>query len=215
MRGARAGGRSGLAWLLVGILGAALGCADAPTEVKTSVAGSTAGSLVGGLVGGREGAILGAAMGGMAGGALGAYIRTRSASQKQLAAADPEVAAAQKRAKELGRPQILILSADVEPDVAFPGGDIELVVTYRVIGSDAGDSFKVEEQRYLADADGHDLWKASYGARLVGGAYRSTQLFKVPKKAQEGNYLYHVALKAGDSKKESDPQTLHVAAVPD
>jgi hypothetical protein len=192
---------------------ATLGCADPPTEVKTAVGGSVAGSLIGGMAGGREGAILGSAIGGIAGGAAGAYLRTRSASQKQLAARDPEVAAAQKRAKELDAPQIVILAADVQPAVAFPGGDVELVIVYRVVGTDDGDSFKVEERRILADADGKDLWQASYGARLTGGAYRSTQLFKIPKKAQEGNYLYRAALKAGPTEKGSDPLTLHVAAV--
>jgi hypothetical protein len=198
-------------------LGVALcaGCADAPTEVKTAVGGAAAGSMVGGILGGTEGAILGSALGGIAGGAAGAYIRTRSASQKQLAAADPEVAAAQARAKEEGKPQIVILSAEVAPTVAFPGGDIELVVVYRVVGSDAGDSFKVEERRFLADADGQDLWKNAYDSRLTGGAYRSTQLFKVPKKAQEGNYLYRASLKAGTTEEQTEPQTLHVAAVPE
>jgi uncharacterized protein YcfJ len=193
----------------------ALSCADPPTEVKTATAGSVAGSVVGGLVGGTEGAILGAGLGALGGGMAGVYLRTRSADQKQLAAVDPEVAEAVQVAKKLDAPQIVILSAEVAPEIAFPGGDVELVIAYRVVGTDASDSFKVEEHRILADTEGSDLWKGSADSRLVGGAYRSTQLFKIPKRAQEGNYLYRAELKAGPTAKTSTPMTLRVASVPD
>jgi len=199
--------------VLVVSLGAS--CASPPTEVKTATGGSVVGSLVGGLVGGREGAVVGAGLGALAGGIAGAYVRTRSADQQQLTAIDPEVAAAAQRAKEARTPQIVILSADVEPQIAFPGGDVELMIVYRIVGRDKDDSFKVEEQRFLADTEGRDLWTGSTDSRLVGGAYRSTQLFKIPAKAQEGNYLYRAQLKAGPTEKTTDPMPLRVAVVPE
>jgi hypothetical protein len=207
--------RRGTATVLVMALGFGLSCADPPTEVKTAAAGSVVGSLVGGLVGGREGAVLGAGIGALGGGIAGAYVRTRSANQNQLAAVDPEFAAALQRAKGTHTPQIVILSVEVEPPIAFPGGDVELVIAYRIVGADKDDSFKVEEHRFLADAEGRDLWTGSADSRLVGGAYRSTQLFKIPEKAQEGNYLYRAQLKAGPTEKTTDPMPLQVAAVPE
>jgi outer membrane lipoprotein SlyB len=204
-----------LAAVLVVSLALGLSCADPPTEVKTATGGSVAGSLVGGIIGGTEGAVIGAGLGALGGGMAGAYLRTRSANQKQLAQVDPEVAEAVQVAKRTDAPQIVILSAEVAPEIAFPGGDVELVIAYRVVGSDEDDSFKVEEHRILADAEGTDLWKGAADSRLVGGAYRSTQLFKIPKRAQEGNYLYRADLKAGPTQKTSPPVTLRVASVPE
>ncbi len=200
---------------LVGLI--ALGCAADPrTQVITDAGkGAVAGGLLGGLVGGREGAWIGGALGGLSGGLAGIYLRSHSADQEQLVSMGGEYAEAYEKAQEVDEPQIIFISAEAHPDIVFPGGNVELVVVYRVIAPGARDKLKILERRELADAEGTRLWAGDTDSRLRGGAYRSTQLFEVPDEAQAGNYRFHAVVKANKTEKASPNAAFHIATVPE
>ncbi len=190
--------------------------ADPRTQVVTDAGrGAVVGGLLGGLLGDDEGALLGSALGGLAGGAASIYLRSHSADQGQLLSLGPEYRDAQARAREAGKPEIVFLSAEAVPEIVFPGGNVELVISYRVIGPEESSKLSIREERLLTDGAGTKLWLGRNDSRLRGGAYRSTQLFQVPDEASEGDYSFRARLVASETMRESPGVGFHVATTPE
>ncbi len=177
------------------------GCASQTTqEHKGAMVGGGAGAVAGGAAGGAIGAqsghtaagiVIGALVGGLAGAAVGHYFYDKRQNEEE---------AQKKYAYDHSQAQanlVRVESARATPSEVYPGGTVELVASYTVLGEHNAtmDVTEIREVRRGGALEG----RPQVTVKREGGTYESRIPLVLSSTAAKGAYVVITTVQAGSS----------------
>ncbi len=112
---------------------------------------------------------------------------------------------------EAGALDIRLLGAGTEPLIVNPGRDIDLVLTYEVMGVASGVTMEVVETRTIL-RDDQVLTTLKATVRQGAGVHRSTQILTIPPTVTPGVFKLEASVEAGEA--QSSISTLFQVSAP-
>jgi hypothetical protein len=164
-----------------------LGCATIPEEHKGAATGAAVGGATGAIAGGilahsgakTETAILGGLAGALVGGLIGHYAYDAKRSRE-------ETAQKYNYQSSMGT-MVRIENVSLTPSTVKPGGQVDLQVTYAVLGTSPDSQINITEIREIKQA-GELVGKPEVNVIRGGGTYSSNVPLFLPANAKTGTY---------------------------
>jgi len=183
--------------VIVAFFTALLGCASIPEEHKGAAtgagigaaAGVIAGSLLGASGARTEMAILGGLLGALAGGLIGHYAVDQKRTSQQTA---------EKYDYQSSRGvMVQIENVSVAPNTVRSGDQIEIKVTYAILGAGPDKELNITETREIR-YKGELVGRPEVKLARQDGTYTSTLPITLPKQSRDGRYTVTATIAAGN-----------------